>query len=172
MVTEKGLTVLLAAAKKLHDEAREFRVIIIGDGPERSRLEAMCDAAGTRDRVTFTGWLTGERFEEAARDIGVAIIPSICEETAGLAAIEQMMRGRAVLASDIGGLREIVDDAGMRFAPGDVEQLAGCMRHLIRHPVLARQLGERARYRAEAQFHEDRMIREHRTVYHKCAPAF
>ncbi|MCU1275005.1 MAG: hypothetical protein JWO48_2436 [Bryobacterales bacterium] len=180
MVSEKGLPVLISAAKTLHDEAREFRLIMIGDGPERSRLENMCEAAGLRTKVTFTGWLTAERLEEAARDIGVAIIPSICEETAGLAAIEQMMRGRAVLASDIGGLREIVDDAGMRFAPGDAEQLADCMRHLIQYPALARQLGERARHRAEARFHEGRMIAEHRTVYqiarhareHTCAPAF
>jgi glycosyltransferase involved in cell wall biosynthesis len=180
MVTEKGLPVLISAAKQLQDEGREFRVIMIGDGPERSRLENMCDLAGLRAKVTFTGWLTAERLEEAARDIGVGIIPSVCEETAGLAAIEQMMRGRAVLASDIGGLREIVDGAGMRFAPGDAEQLAGCMRHLIQHPALARQLGERARHRAEARFHEDRMIHEHRAVYQlarqarkrTCAPAF
>jgi glycogen(starch) synthase len=180
MVMEKGLPVLISAAKRLHDEGREFRVIMIGDGPERSRLENMCDSAGLRARVTFTGWLTAERLEEAARDIGVAIIPSVCEETAGLAAIEQMMRGCAVLASDIGGLPEIVDGAGMRFAPGDARQLAGCMRHLIQHPALARQLGEQARHRAEARFREDRMIHEHRAVYQSarharertCAPAF
>jgi glycosyltransferase involved in cell wall biosynthesis len=180
MVAEKGLPVLISAAKRLHDEAREFRVIMIGDGPERSQLENMCDAAGLHGRITFTGWLTAERLEEATRDIGVAVIPSICEETAGLAAIEQMMRGRAVLASDIGGLREIVDDVGMRFAPGNAEQLASCMRHLIRHPALARQLGQRARLRAEARFHEGRMVGEHRAVYElarharerTCAPAF
>ena len=180
MVAEKGLPVLISAAKTLHDEATEFRVIMIGDGPERWRLENMCDAAGLHDRVTFTGWLTAERLEEATRDIGVAVIPSICEETAGLAAIEQMMRGRAVLVSDIGGLREIVDDVGMRFAPGNAGQLASCMRHLIRHPALARQLGQRARLRAEAQFHEGRMASEHRAAYElarharerTCAPAF
>ena len=180
MVAEKGLPVLISAAKRLHDEAREFRVIMIGDGPQRLQLENMCDAAGLHARVTFTGWLTAERLDEAARDIGVAVIPSICEETAGLAAIEQMMRGRAVLASDIGGLREIVDDVGMRFAPGNAGQLASCMRHLIRHPALARQLGQRARLRAEARFHEGRMVSEHRAVYElarharerTCAPAF
>jgi glycogen synthase len=180
MVAEKGLPVLISAAKRLHDEGREFRVIMIGDGPERSHLESICDAAGLRGRVTFTGWLTAERLEEATRDIGVAVIPSICEETAGLAAIEQMMRGRAVLASDIGGLREIVDDVGMRFAPGNAEQLASCMRYLIQHPALARQLGEQARLRAEARFHEGRMVGEHRAVYdlarhareRTCAPAF
>jgi glycogen(starch) synthase len=180
MVAEKGLPVLISAAKRLHEEAREFRIIMIGDGPERSRLEKMCGAAGLNARVTFTGWLTGERLEEATRNIAVAIIPSICGETAGLAAIEQMMRGRAVLASDIGGLREIVDDVGMRFAPGNAEQLAGCMRHLIQHPALAGQLGERARLCAESRFHEERMIGEHRAVYESarharertCVPAF
>ena len=55
-------------------------------------------------------------------------MPSIWEETAGLAAIEQMLRGRLVIASDIGGLGEMVGDAAIKFPAGDAPTLADQMK--------------------------------------------
>ena len=54
--------------------------------------------------TTITGFLRGHAFVNALQDVNVVVMPSMWEETAGLAAIEQMMRGRLVIAADIGGL--------------------------------------------------------------------
>ena len=92
-------------------------------------------------------------------------MPSICEETAGLAAIEHMMRGRLLIAADIGGLSEVVDGAGLKFRPGDAEDLATCMQRVLEDGKLTDELGRRARERAEEMFGVNRMVDEHRALF-------
>jgi glycosyltransferase involved in cell wall biosynthesis len=76
-----------------------------------------------------------------------------------------MMRGRLVIASDIGGLGEIVGDAGLTFPMGDVEQLAACMQRVLDEPDVIQSLGQTARARALKLFHQDRMVAEHLQFY-------
>ena len=76
-----------------------------------------------------------------------------------------MMRGRLVIASDIGGLRQIVGDTGLRVAAGDADALAGCMRRVLHEPSLVDSLGRKARQRALSLFTRERMIEEHVLAY-------
>jgi glycosyltransferase involved in cell wall biosynthesis len=92
-------------------------------------------------------------------------MPSVCEETAGLAAIEHMMRGRLVIASDIGGLAEVVGKAGFLSLAGDAEALARRMKQVIQSPELVETLGKCARARALELFQKNNMIKEHAEVY-------
>jgi rhamnosyl/mannosyltransferase len=92
-------------------------------------------------------------------------MPSIWEETAGLSAMEHMMRGRMVIATDIGGLGELVDAAGFKFPLGDIDGLTYCMKRVIDEPGLAKALGEKAGKRARAVFDERRMLTEHLALY-------
>lgn len=78
-----------------------------------------------------------------------------------MAAIEQMMRSRLVIASDIGGLGEIVNGAGLKFPPGDAVALAGCMQKVIENPDLRLDLNEKAKQRAGRLFRLERRIDEH-----------
>jgi glycosyltransferase involved in cell wall biosynthesis len=165
LVAEKGLPVLLQAAKKLRDQGVVFNLSFIGDGPERSNLNELADASGLSNVVKFTGDLRGRELEQAVVGIDVVVMPSVWEETAGLSAIEQMMRGRVVIAADIGGLGEVVGDAGLKFTPGDVRALASCIRELIDDPALARSLGSAARARAVTFFRQERMIQDHVSLY-------
>jgi glycosyltransferase involved in cell wall biosynthesis len=71
--------------------------------------------------------LEGRELLRAVEALDVTVMPSVWEETAGLAAIEQMMRGRVVLAADIGGLGEMVGDGGVKFRAFDSEDLASKM---------------------------------------------
>src|SRR5207244_12278931 len=116
LVIEKGLPLLLKAVGRLKNEEYKFSLKIVGDRPERAQLECLASALGLCDTVVFTGTLTGNALQETLRGISALVMPSICEETAGLAAIEQMIRGRLVIVSDIGGLGEVVDGAGVKFA--------------------------------------------------------
>jgi glycosyltransferase involved in cell wall biosynthesis len=92
-------------------------------------------------------------------------VPSIMEETAGLAAIEQMMRGRLVIASDIGGLGEVVGETGLKFSAGNAGQLASCMERVLQEPGIVNEIGTRARQRTLKLFGEARMVEEHLDLY-------
>jgi len=165
LVSKKGLDLLVEAAQRLNAAACTFRLKFIGDGPERSRLERTVDSLGLRPRVTFTGFLQGKDLESALREATVVVMPSIWEETAGLSAMEHMMRGRLVIATDIGGLGELVDRVGLKFPLGDVEGLTSCMKGVLDDPNLAKTLGEKARRRAQQLFLEERMVADHLAVY-------
>ena len=165
LVSEKGLHLLVDSARRLLEAKCNFRLKFIGDGPERARLEREVDTSGLRTRVVFTGYLRGEELEKVLGDVGVVVMPSIWEETAGLAAMEHMMRGRMVIAADIGGLGELVDGTSLKFPAGDIDALACCMKRVIDDPGLARALGQKARQRAEQLFVMERMVAEHFELY-------
>jgi glycosyltransferase involved in cell wall biosynthesis len=165
LVAEKGLSLLLEAAARLGAEGRRLQVRIVGDGPERDALAAQARALGLGDAVTFTGWLRGAALHAALSDVPVLVMPSIWEEAAGLAAIEQMMRGRLVVAARVGGLAEVLGDAGLTFPPGDAAALAACLRRACDEAGLVERLGRRARARALERFSQARMAAEHRRLY-------
>ncbi len=167
LVPEKGIPILLEAARIVKEKGESFELRLIGDGPERTRLEAIIARDGLGSCVSLTGALTGPALAGALRDVSVVVMPSLWEETAGLAAIEQMMRGKLVLASDSGGLGEVVGDAGLKSAPGSVADLAECMEQVLRNKSLVDSLGARARERALHLFARGRMIEEHARVYHE-----
>ncbi|MFZ0820073.1 MAG: glycosyltransferase family 4 protein [Candidatus Acidiferrales bacterium] len=169
LVTLKGLSLILHAAERLQDERFNFRVKFIGDGPELAQLKSLAAKLGLSERVEFTGFLSGAALDAAMNEIAVVLMPSIWEETAGLSAIEQMMRGRLVIGSDIGGLGEVVGDAGLRFPPGDAEALARCMKSVLDHPGEIARLGVAARRRALQLFSEQRMVDEYLEVYKRVA---
>ena len=165
LVPEKGIPVLLEAGKILKAEGLDFEIRIIGDGSERPKLEGFIQREKLEPFTSITGFLTGDAFASVLRDVSVVVMPSTWEETAGLAAIEQMMRGRLVIAADIGGLTEVVGDSGLKFVPGDAVSLADCLRTVIKNPALIDSFGEKARSRALQLFQRSRMITEHAQIY-------
>jgi glycosyltransferase involved in cell wall biosynthesis len=166
---EKGIAILLQAARLLREEGCEFHVRLIGDGPQRQKLEEIIKANNLGSVVLITGYLTGSALANALYDVRVVVMPSVCEETAGLAAIEQMMRGRLVIASRIGGLAEVVADCGLQFPPGNAEALADCMRRVIQEDSIIDSLGPRARERALQLFLRPRMVEQHAVAYREIA---
>jgi len=167
LTSEKGVPVLLHAAASLAADDVDFSVRIIGDGPERARLAILAWSLRLRERVEFTGMLEGSALEAAVSSAVAIVVPSLAEETAGLVAIEQMMRGRVVIASDTGGLGEIVGNAGMKFPPGDVPALTACLRRVLGDPELCVALGRAARSRALQHFTQQRMVEGHLQLYRR-----
>jgi glycosyltransferase involved in cell wall biosynthesis len=164
LVPEKGIPVLLEAVKILKAEGHDFEIRIIGDGSERPKLQELIQREELEAVTSITGFLTGDAFAHALRDVSVVVMPSTWEETAGLAAIEQMMRGRLVIAADIGGLAEVLSDTGLKFTPGNAVSLADCIRRVIENPELISSYGEKGRSRALQLFQRSRMITEHAQI--------
>ena len=165
LVIEKGVPVLLHAASQLAQNGFDFRLRILGDGPERRNLENLSEQLGLGDRVQFLGSVPLKRVSDALGRVDAVVVPSVWEEVAGLSAIEQMMRGCLVIASRIGGLGEVVADAGMTFPAGDAAALANCMSCVVERPERAVELGRAARSRALAFFSSDRMVQRHVSLY-------
>jgi glycosyltransferase involved in cell wall biosynthesis len=96
-------------------------------------------------------------------------MPSTWEDVAPLVALEQMMQGRLVIASDVGGLGETVNGFGLKFPPGNIAALKLCMRQAIESPSLSIQMGNRAQLNAITNFSEERMVEEHLQLYRRIA---
>lgn len=169
-VPEKGIPILIDAAHRLRQERQDFEVVLLGDGPLRPQIEDSILRANAQEFIRITGLLNGEKLTDALNSIDVVVMPSIWEETAGLSAIEQMTRGRLVIASDIGGLGEVVGDAGLKFPPGDVQRLADQMSEVIQDNARTLDLGRIARQRAQSMFCDARMIAEHGAAYAELSP--
>ena len=167
LTSEKGVPVLLHAAASLAADDIGFRLRIIGDGPERARLAILAWSLGLRERVEFTGMVEGSALEAAVSSAVAIVVPSLAEEAAGLVVIEQMLRGRVVIASDTGGLGEIVGNTGLKFPPGDVAALTACLRRVLGDPEVRVALGRAARSRALLHFTQQRMVDDHLQLYRR-----
>jgi len=163
LVTTKGVGLLLQAAEQLRREGLQFRLKIIGDGPEREALKSQ--AAALEGCVEFLGPVPHDRQAEALSGIGTVVMPSQSGEAFGLVAAENMLRGKLLIISDIGSLREVVGDIGLIFPAGDAAALASCMRQVLESPSLASSLGSTARDRAIQVFSLEGMIQAHLLLY-------
>lgn len=171
LVQEKGLPVLLEAAKQLDKSGIAFHLTFLGDGPEYAKLGILSAQLGLDERVTFTGDLRGADLSEALRSIQIVIMPSEWEETAGLAAIEQMMSGGAVIAARIGGLAEVVGEAGLKFSPGSSDALYSCLKTVAKDRKKIAEIGCLGRGRALREFSVTNFIAQHLATYRKLRKA-
>lgn len=137
---------------------------IVGDGPERGKLEALAAELGIGQRVEFLGARSNAEMPGLLRQAEVAVIPSLMEATS-IAALEAMSCGLPVAASAVGGLPEIIDDdVGALFRPGDPAALAGALVGLLRRPNLA-DLGREGRRRVVENWSMKRMVKRHLEIY-------
>ena len=106
-----------------------LRLIIAGDGPERGRLEQLAAELGLAN-VEFAGHMQGAELERAIASSRFTVLPSHAYETLGKTILESYAEARAVVATDLGSRRELVDagKTGLLYRTGDVEQLASAIR--------------------------------------------
>jgi len=165
LVSTKGATVLLEAASILATEGENFRLVIIGDGPERAKLESMANQPPLAGRVQFTGRLAADQLEEVLQDATMVVVPSLGGEVFGLVVAENMLRGLPVIASDLGAFVEVLGDAGSIFSRGDAGELGGQMRRLLSPHGAAAAIGTRSKQRVLELFSPDKMIQSHLSVF-------
>jgi glycosyltransferase involved in cell wall biosynthesis len=161
LVTEKGVPILIEAAGILKKRGNVFRVLVIGDGPNRAALQAQARSLGLDPEVVFLGFLMGAQLDEAMTKASALVMPSICEDAAPFSVLEQMMHGRLIIGSNLGGLAEEIGDSGLTFAAGDPLALADEMERVIEQPTLIASLGNKARGRALQVYTLRRMIYEY-----------
>jgi len=142
LVTNKGANVLLDAVRELSGGDR-CEVVFVGDGPLRPDLERAAASAGQAGNVRFVG--RSNDVAEWLRRADVLVLPSFAESSS-LVLLEAMASGTCIIASDVGGNRELVDDGrtGLLFSPGDHRALAGVLEEVLADQPLQARLGAAA----------------------------
>jgi glycosyltransferase involved in cell wall biosynthesis len=132
-------------------------------------LRRCAERAGVTDRVGFTGFLG--RPDDAMRALDIVVHASTAPEPFGLVIVEAMACGRAVIASDAGGAREIFTDGvdALAHRPGDAVELAARIEQLATDPALRCRLGRAGRQTATAHFDRTRLAADLRPVYEQAA---
>jgi glycosyltransferase involved in cell wall biosynthesis len=158
LVERKGVTHLIEAVRRLPAELHG-RLVVIGDGPERAALEAQARAAGMADRVEIRGRVSDAELRAAYAASDALVLPSIVDargdtEGLGVVLLEAMSYGVPVVASDIGGITDIVEHgkSGLLVPPGDPDQLAAALERLARDPGLVARLGAAGEQRVRSAF--------------------
>lgn len=154
LVPEKGLEVLIRAFAQIASRHPRAQLIVLGNGPLFGLMQDLATDLQVADRVHFQGHVNHAASLEAHRSAWVTCVPSLWEEPFGMTAAEAQMQGTAVIASDTGGLAEIVveGETGFLVPPGDVDTLAARLELVLADRDLACSLGARGRQRAEECF--------------------
>ncbi|MHC4923165.1 MAG: glycosyltransferase, partial [Planctomycetota bacterium] len=128
LTKQKGLDVLIDAAAMLREEHPEFRIALVGRGEDEEALRRSVSEKGVIENVRFAGFMEDPGPAFLAAD--TVVLPSRWEGF-GLAALEAMAGGRPVVASNVGGLPEVIGDTGTLVPPGDADRLAGALREAL-----------------------------------------
>ncbi|HRJ26927.1 MAG TPA: glycosyltransferase family 4 protein [Fimbriimonadaceae bacterium] len=164
-VREKGIHVLLNAASIVLAQEPKTKFVIVGGGV-REKLEKFVRWFGLKDRVVFTGFMANRALHQLYRCADVAVFPSLYEPF-GIVALEGMAAGAAVVASDAGGLREVVlhDKTGTSHYAGSTESLGWAIVHVLRDPERAERLKQAASARLKTDFNWSRIAGQTIQVY-------
>ena len=156
----KGQGVLIEAAARLRDWGRDFRVVLVGAGPDEAELKASVRALGLESQVEFTGPLNQEEVQARYAQADAFVLPSFAEGIP-VVLMEAMASGVPCVTTRITGIPELIRDGvdGLLVTPSDALELADTVTHLMDDPDLCRELGEAGRRRVEAEYELSRNVR-------------
>lgn len=161
---EKDFPTLLQAMKLAHAQVPELKLRLVGDGPERGKLESLTRDLGLTGCVQFFGDCRDvpEQLAQSAMFVSSSLTEGI-----SLTLLEAMAVGLPVIATSVGGNPEIVvhGETGQLVPPRNPEKLAEALVTLSRRPDLWRQQGQAGRERVEAHFDVRRMVADYQDLY-------
>jgi glycosyltransferase involved in cell wall biosynthesis len=137
----KGLRVLLSAMPDLIADIPNLRLVLVGDGPDRVKLEEIAKPLG--DHVTFTGYLSQTDVAATLQSADICVLPSFAEGVP-VVLMEALASRIPAIATRVAGVSELVEDgqSGLLVAPGDVESLKAAIKTLAHDPELRARMGE------------------------------
>jgi glycosyltransferase involved in cell wall biosynthesis len=161
VVKEKGMDHLLQAFVSLKQKAK---IVIIGDGPFLNELKSLAQRLGIISDVSFPGWLSPNELKSYYQRCRMVVVPSTWPEPFGMVGIEAMAYGKPVIAFDVGGISEWLEDGetGFLIQSRDEATLAEKMNLLLQDRPLAMGLGSKGREAVENRFipeiHVERLL--------------
>ncbi len=172
LVPEKGVADLIRAAARLDGN---WRLKLLGSGPQREALIALVDALGVAGRVEFEAWLPSDRVPGYLSHLHALALPSRTranwKEQFGRVLVEAMACGVPVVGSDSGEIPNVIGQAGLVFPEGDVDALRARLQRLLDEPALWQTLSTRGRARLLARFTQSRVAADTVAVYEQVMQA-
>jgi glycosyltransferase involved in cell wall biosynthesis len=161
----KGHCFLLEAARRLKVQGYQIQYCLAGEGSLKKSLEETVTRLGLKDEVQFLGFVSD--MPAFLSQIDILVLPSLFEGF-GVSVLEAMAAGKAVIASRVGGLAELVNDTvtGLLVAPRDVEGLANAIARLSGDRTLRREMGRKGKERLQANFTVEQMAKQNEDYYY------
>jgi glycosyltransferase involved in cell wall biosynthesis len=152
LAREKQLDVLIAACGRLHNDGKELKLFLAGDGPLRDEMTERVTRKGLTDTVTFLGQIPHSQIHQLYRKSAVFVLPSK-REGVSVSLLEAMSSGCICVVSDISDNRDVIQDmfSGITFKVGDAEDLANKLRWVISNPPQLASISATARQVAERE---------------------
>ncbi len=174
-LTEKyGVEYLVRAFALICHKYQNARLEIVGDGPLRQSLEALCNDLGISEKVKFYGYINqNEDFEKYIQLLSnfdiFAILSVLDSETFGVASVEASSCSVPVIATHVGGLPEVVSDnkTGILVPPRNVEQTAKAIERLIADKDLREEMGRNGRIKVEQEYDWKQNVNNMIALYRK-----
>ncbi len=156
----------LRAARRVRESVQDAAFIVAGEGELIDSMRALAAQLGIQTDVFFTGRCTRIASLLAVSD--VCVLSSTAEGFSN-SILEYMAAGRAVVATDVGGAREAIEEreTGFIVAPGDDEAMAARITELLRDPARARAMGERGRLRVAEKFSCEAQLARTESLYER-----
>lgn len=172
----EGLTLLLDAIALLQQAWPDLRVLLVGGGPEEARLREQVQKKNLTQRVIFTGRVPHDQIHKYYDLVDIFSYPRLpmrlTELVTPLKPLEAMAQGKLVLASDVGGHRELItqDQTGVLFRAGDVAALAKALSSLLARREDWPRLQAAGRHFVETERHWRASVSRYRQVYERLLP--
>lgn len=162
----KGHRYFLEAAREVLRQRPQVRFLIVGDGPYRPALEKLAGGMGLKDKVIFTGFI--EDIYTLMAELDLLVISSLWEGF-GLTAIEAMVLGVPVVATEVGGLPEVVrhGETGLLAPPANSAALARSIAWMLDHPREAGEMAAKGGDMVRQKFTAAEMARRTVDLYRK-----
>jgi glycogen(starch) synthase len=135
LVSDKGLDVLIDALAVLRESGVKTHLTVVGEGPERARLEKQIAELELQSWVEFVGRQSGLQLAQTLNRHKILVVPSRWREPFGVVALEAIACGCVVVGSEQGGLPEAINSCGMTFPNGDARALADILAALLQNPA-------------------------------------
>jgi glycosyltransferase involved in cell wall biosynthesis len=166
----KKIDLFLNAAAGVVRARRDVRVLLVGDGPDRGRLQSIAGQLGIEDRVIFAGMR--DDVDRVLR-MSDALVLSSRTEALPTAVLEAMATGLPVVATDVGSVRDMVEDGRSAFVvpPGDRDALSQAISALVADRERARSFGERGRRIVLERFSVGTMVENRQRLFERLISA-
>jgi glycosyltransferase involved in cell wall biosynthesis len=152
LIERKGVRHLLAAMADVRRNFPDYRLVLLGEGRLRAELESRTASLGLHAAVEFAGAQPPAKVAEWMRRAALLVLPSL-EEGLGAVLLEALASGTPCVASDVGGIPEIItEETGRLVPPGDPQALTDAICGLLRRPDDLRSMRVRARETATGRF--------------------
>ncbi len=151
----KGVEYLIEAVSRLHQSSYHWKLVIVGEGELKKEYSDLAGQLNIENKVIFTGYVPNDDLPKYYNLADVVVLPSVDKSEAfGLTLAEGMSCAKPVIASNLAGVRSVIDDevSGLLVEPKNADDLASKINYFLADPESAIQFGKAGRIKAKAKY--------------------